>query len=52
VSRFTEVDMMNVHASNILQANQWQCLLFSEINVASNRTENVDRCNENKKRLW
>jgi hypothetical protein len=51
VSIFPEVYMMNVHRSNILQGNQWQCLLFSEINVFSKGTANLHRHNENKKTL-
>jgi len=40
---------MNVHAKKILQANQWECLLFSEIYVATKWTAIINRRNENKK---
>jgi hypothetical protein len=41
-------EKMNVHGSNILQANEWQCLLFSEMYVANEGTAITDRRKENK----
>jgi hypothetical protein len=51
VSLFSEVHVTNVHTSNILPANEWQCLLFYEINFGSKGSAKLDRPKGNKKSL-